>query len=172
MCPIEECISNRAYYTLSQDYIVLPERVQFPDQKLFYGTSLHEMAHSTGHPDRLKRYGHIVKNQNKEYAKEELVAELSSALMGYYLGIETYMREDHISYMKSWLEELRKDSGYLMDILSDVIQVIKYMCEHLKYNPFEEIKKPDVNLTESKTTISGQNALQKLFSIEELMIQD
>lgn len=143
VCPIQERLSNRAYYSPSEDKIVLPYKMQFPDKKAFYGTALHEMTHSTGHENRLKRIKKGTSKGTDEYAKEELVAELSAALMGFYLGIETTIREDHASYLKSWLDALHKDNSFLMDVLTDVIQAVKYMCIHLEFNPFGEFVKPD-----------------------------
>ena len=169
ICPIEERLSNRAYYSVSGDRIVLPQKHQFPDQKSFYATELHEMAHSTGHPQRLNRIKRTAKDHQDNYAKEELVAELSAALMGYYLGIEVRIREDHTSYLKNWLEELRKDNTYLMDILSDVIQVVKYICKHLAYNPFEQAEK--IN-TVSSIKKSRKESIPELFAIDELILLD
>ena len=143
VCPIQARLSNRAYYSPSEDKIVLPYKTQFPDKRAFYGTALHEMTHSTGHEDRLKRIKKGASKGTDDYAKEELVAELSAALMGFYLGIETTIREDHASYLKSWLEALHKDNSFLMDVLTDVIQAVKYMCIQMKFNPFGEFVKPD-----------------------------
>jgi len=144
VCPINEKLSNRAYYSSSEDKIVLPYKTQFPDKRAFYGTALHEMAHSTGHEDRLKRIKKGVSKCTDDYSKEELVAELSSALMGCYLGMETTIREDHACYLKYWLGALHKENGFLMDVLSDVVQAVKYMCIHMEFNPFGEFVHPDI----------------------------
>ena len=142
VCPIEQKLSNRAYYSPSLDRIVLPFKQQFVTGETFYGTALHEITHSTGHESRLKRLQKGTSKGSDNYAKEELVAELSSALMGYYLGMETCIREDHASYLKHWLEALHKENTFLMDVLTDVIQAVKYICTHLGFNPFETGGKP------------------------------
>ena len=164
VCPINEKLSNRAYYSPSKDKIVLPYKTQFPDGKAFYGTALHEMVHSTGHENRLRRIKKGASKGTDEYAKEELVAELSSALMGYYLGIETSIREDHASYLKNWLEALRKESCFLMDVLTDVIQAVKYMCIQMEFNPFGEFVKPD-------TIVSAKQHKEEVFN-NELVVVD
>ena len=46
---------DRAYYHMKRDEIVLPERGQFPDANNYYQTALHELGHSTGHPERMNR---------------------------------------------------------------------------------------------------------------------
>lgn len=138
ICPIEERLSDRAYYSPDRDRIVLPYRTQFPEAEAFYATALHEMSHSTGHESRLKRFKKGASRGTDDYAREELVAELSSALTGYYLGIEAVIRQDHAAYLKHWLEALHKESGFLMDILSDVVQAVKYICIQMEFNPFGE----------------------------------
>ncbi|MFV0329208.1 MAG: ArdC family protein [Dysgonomonas sp.] len=143
VCPIETRFSNRAYYTPGQDRIVLPLKEQFHSGESYYGTAMHEMIHSTGHETRLKR---LKRNQSDDdYAKEELVAELSSALMGFYMGMETTLRDDHATYLKGWLEALNGKPAFLMDVLADVVQAVKFMCTHLGYNPFETEPMPSDN---------------------------
>lgn len=138
VCPIYEKPSGRAYYSSVEDHIILPGRGQFPDGESFYSIALHEMKHSTGHESRLDRIKKSMRKGTAAYAREELVAELSSALLGYYFGIETRIRNDHASYLKYWLGALHKDNGFLMDVLADVVQAVKYICLHLDYNPFEK----------------------------------
>lgn len=158
-CPVHERLSNRAYYSSSEDRIVLPYRTQFPDKRAFWAVALHEMAHSAGHESRLNR---IKKGAGKgtDYAREELIAELSAALMGFYLGMETTIRDDHAAYLKYWLEALDRDSGFLMDVLSDVVQCVKYMCTYLRYNPF------DTGVPDAKTPA----ALEQRVWTDELVI--
>ena len=54
-CPIKVQYSDSAYYSPSSDHIICPQREQFPQGAEYYGTLLHEMAHSTGSPQRLNR---------------------------------------------------------------------------------------------------------------------
>ncbi|MDH6310895.1 antirestriction protein ArdC [Dysgonomonas sp. PFB1-18] len=165
VCPVEQQFSNRAYYSPAQDRIVLPYKYQFTTGESFYGTALHEMTHSTGHKDRLNRLKAGSVKGSDNYAREELVAELSAALMGYYLGIETYIREDHTSYLKYWLGALQQDAGFLMEVLSDVVQAVKFICNRLNFNPFEQEQ------AETKV-LPKENKKQKLFAFDELMVID
>ena len=78
-CPIKVQYSDSAYYSPSSDHIICPQREQFPQGAEYYGTLLHEMAHSTGSPQRLNRtFGSFF--GDALYAREELVAELTAAL--------------------------------------------------------------------------------------------
>ena len=53
--PTRHVAGDRAYYHLKHDEIVLPERGQFPSANHYYQTALHELGHSTGHPERMNR---------------------------------------------------------------------------------------------------------------------
>jgi antirestriction protein ArdC len=98
---------DRAYYDSLADYIRVPPQPAFFDQINYYRTCLHELGHWTGHVTRLARdltgsFG------SHKYAREELVAEMTSAFLCAALGIAPTVR--HADYIGSWLEVLREDS--------------------------------------------------------------
>ncbi|WEK02174.1 MAG: zincin-like metallopeptidase domain-containing protein [Candidatus Sphingomonas phytovorans] len=98
---------DRAFYAPALDAIVVPPQPAFFDQINYYRTALHELTHATGHPSRLNReltasFG------SKDYAREELVAEMGSAFLCAALGIVPTVR--HADYLGSWLAVLREDS--------------------------------------------------------------
>jgi antirestriction protein ArdC len=99
---------GRAYYRPGTDSIQLPDFVDFDNAVAYYGTALHELVHWTGAEKRLDRN---LKNTDlgKDYAREELVAELGAAFATASLGIENTPREDHASYLTSWLKVLKED---------------------------------------------------------------
>lgn len=131
LCPIHLRYSECAAYSPTADRIVCPEKRQFPQGAAFYTTLLHEMSHSTGHPARLNRplgneYG------SAEYAREELVAELTAALCGALLGLSAAPREENAAYLKGWLEKLRAEPTYLFDILVDANKAARMIDEQLE----------------------------------------
>ena len=98
---------DKAYYVPSVDYVQVPPQPAFYDQINFYRTALHELCHASGHPSRLNRnltnaFG------SKDYAREELIAEMGSAFLCAALGIVPTVR--HADYIASWLEVLREDN--------------------------------------------------------------
>lgn len=100
---------GRAYYRPSTDEIQMPVFESFVDAPAYYGTALHELAHWSGAPCRLDRTkGKLF--GDPAYAFEELVAELSAAFLSADLGIATEPREDHASYIASWLKALKADN--------------------------------------------------------------
>ncbi|HEX7854643.1 MAG TPA: zincin-like metallopeptidase domain-containing protein [Sphingobium sp.] len=98
---------THAYYAPDPDFIQVPPQPAFFDQINYYRTALHELTHATGHPSRL---GRKLLNSfgSKDYAREELVAEMGSAFLCAALGIVPTVR--HADYLGSWLDVLREDN--------------------------------------------------------------
>lgn len=119
VCPIKPQHQDNAYYSISKDMIVIPEKSQFVDGESFYGTLFHEMTHSTGIESRLNRIKPSAFGSN-EYAREELVAELGSALVSQRYGISKHVKEDSAAYLKSWLDSLKESPDFIKTTLLDV----------------------------------------------------
>lgn len=119
ICPIKPENQDRAYYSVSKDHIVVPTKEQFVDGESFYGTLLHEMTHSTGAESRLGRLKACTFG-DKDYAREELVAELGSALICQQNGIQKHVKGDSAAYLKSWLTELEESPDFIRTVMSDV----------------------------------------------------
>ena len=119
VCPISLEHQDSAYYSIAKDAIVLPEKSQFINGKTFYGTLLHEMMHSTGAEGRLDRIKPAAFG-SKEYAREELVAELGSALVASQYGIAKTIKEDSAQYIDHWLRVLKESPEFLKTTLLDV----------------------------------------------------
>lgn len=118
-CPIKLQHQDNAYYSISKDMIVLPEKAQFVDGESFYGTLFHEMTHSTGSESRLNRIKPSAFG-SEEYGREELVAELGSALVAQRYGISKNVKEESAAYLKSWLNSLKESPDFIKTTLLDV----------------------------------------------------
>lgn len=101
---------DRAFYNRNTDSIHLPARAAFKTAGDYYGTALHELAHWTGHPQRLNRetLNETYRFGDMEYAKEELRAELSSVFLMAERGIP-HNPDSHTAYLSAWLKSLRDD---------------------------------------------------------------
>lgn len=119
LCPIASEPIDKAFYRSSEDKIYVPLKSQFYTGEGFYGTLLHEMAHSTGIESRL---GRELKNifGSPKYAKEELVAELTSAVTCRSLGIVSGIREENAQYLKNWLGAISEEPKFIYSVLADV----------------------------------------------------
>lgn len=130
-----------AYYSPAKDIVVLPTKAQFrihpddpeecfKDGQEYYGTALHEMAHSTGHPSRLDRLKPAAFG-SPEYAKEELVAELTSAMVGNTLGFDRRISDNNVAYLQNWTSALRKEPKFIVSVMSDVNKASRITIENI-----------------------------------------
>ena len=104
---------SSAYYEPVADRITMPPVSLFDGYDQFCATLSHELGHWSGHKSRLNR---DLKNRfgSAAYAAEELVAELSSAILGAELGLPVGHLDNHASYIASWLKLLKKDDRAIL----------------------------------------------------------
>ena len=138
---IEKVISNSgapifydggsmAFYRPSTDDIHLPAIEQFKTKQDYYATALHEIAHSTGHESRLNR--NLNNNfGSKEYAKEELRAEISSIFMQAELGlkIDGQVMENHGAYVQGW-KEIAQEPNNLFEVINEAKDITDYIKDN------------------------------------------
>lgn len=118
-CPINLKQGDDAYYSISKKKIVMPKYEQFRDGESFYSNTFHEMAHSTGCEELLNRL-EPAKFGSDDYAREELVAELTAALVSLHFGMQKHICEDSAAYIKSWLKSLKENPSFIKTVLADV----------------------------------------------------
>ncbi len=125
-------LGQAAYYP-TLDSIHIAPRSTFRSDESFTRVLLHEMTHSTGHPDALARdlggsFG------TASYAQEELVAELGALFCSADLGIQgaemdgTFY-DNHVSYLKSWMAALEDDPSYLFKAASKAEKADTFIME-------------------------------------------
>jgi len=102
-----------AYYEPLADRITMPPSELFDAYEHYYATLAHELSHWTGHSSRLDRN---LKNRfgTEAYAAEELVAELSAAILGAELGLPVAHLDHHASYIAAWLDLLKSDERAIL----------------------------------------------------------
>lgn len=141
LCPIQaDKRQDGAYYSPSRDIVVLPMKAQFntgttPDEIYrdgmeFYSTMLHEMTHSTMTPERLNRemggkFG------DPKYAKEELVAELTAAMISHSMGFDSQITDNSAAYLDSWIGVLKKEPKFIVSIMADVNKASDLILDHI-----------------------------------------
>ena len=119
-----------AFYSPKRDEVSVPPRGQFPDEKGYYGTLLHEIGHATGAEKRLNREG-ITGNHrfgSEGYAKEELHAELFSVFMAAQTGIP-HDETQHKAYIQSWAEALKKDKNEIFRAAAEAGKAVDYVLD-------------------------------------------
>lgn len=141
LCPINaDKQEDGAYYSPSRDIVVLPMKAQFnigntPEDTYrggmeFYSTMLHEMTHSTMTPERLNRemggrFG------DPKYAKEELVAELTAAMISHSMGFDSKITDNSAAYLDSWIGVLKKEPKFIVSIMADVNKASDLILDHV-----------------------------------------
>lgn len=141
LCPIKaDTRQDGAYYSPSRDIVVLPMKAQFntgatPDEVYrdgmeFYSTMLHEMTHSTMTPERLNRemggkFG------DPKYAKEELVAELTAAMISQSMGFDSMVSDNSAAYLNSWIGALKKEPKFIVSVMADVNKASDMILDHV-----------------------------------------
>ena len=118
---------DRAYYSVDGDYIQMPVIEAFRDAESFYATLAHESAHWTRHTSRLDRCFGRKAWGDEGYAREELVAELASAFLSADLGITPETREDHASYIASWLTVLKNDKRAIFSAAAHAQKAVDFL---------------------------------------------
>ena len=123
---------DRAFYQLDKDRVVMPPREQFGDAGRYYRTALHEVAHATGHPDRMDRQSlqDAVKAGpgSQSYAREELRAEISSMMTNTELGIGHDSRHGS-AYVGSWVQALEEHPKEIVDAAHDAQAISARMLD-------------------------------------------
>ena len=112
--------SDKAWYSPSNDVVGMPARGLFHSSEEYYATEFHELAHSTGHAKRLHRenFDNPVSFGSESYSKEELIAEMTAAMLCGIAGIEQRILENSAAYLKTWIARLKSDSRLLVSAAS------------------------------------------------------
>ena len=118
---------NRAYYAIDADYVRMPPFETFRDAESHAATLAHELTHWTRHETRLNREFGRKRWGDEGYAMEELVAELGSAFLCADLQITPEVRDDHASYIESWLKVLKDDKRAVFSAASHASKAVDFL---------------------------------------------
>jgi antirestriction protein ArdC len=137
--------ANKAFYSPSLDQIGMPPRNAFPEQREYFSTLFHEMAHSTGAAKRLNREGITKPGKSfgdEDYSQEELCSEFSASMLCGAVGIQPSVVANSAAYVKHWLEVLKASDNkkVLMKAISDAQKA----CDHIRGTQFAEPLTPKV----------------------------
>lgn len=94
----------------------------------YYGTLYHELGHSTGHITRLNRLKKTAHFGNAEYSREELVAELTSAILCSHTGIDSdKLTSNNAAYIGSWLKAIKSDINMVLVAAAKAEKAAEYI---------------------------------------------
>ena len=140
VCKINTVEGAGAFYSPTKDEITVPLKAQFnihdtpeevyKDGMEYYSSIVHEMAHPTGVEKRLGRdmEGHF---GDPKYAKEELVAELTAAMVGNTMGFDKRILDNNAKYVDGWMDTLKKEPRFILSVMADVNKASKMILDHV-----------------------------------------
>lgn len=126
--------SAQPHYSPRSDKIGLPYPERFISRDAFYAVAMHELAHWSGAPHRLNRdlsgaFG------SESYAREEMVAEVASHVIGVELQIG-HDPHQHAAYIHHWMRIAKEDPSYLYTAASQAEKVCDFIgLERFRFEP-------------------------------------
>lgn len=157
-------IGDKAFYQPSNDTLNMPLIHAFSSEAFYYSTFFHEMTHSTGAEKRLKR-DFSGKFGSKNYAYEELIAELGAVFLCSESGILFHVRDNSAKYLQSWnrklVDELENDNRFFLKASAQAQKATNHILGREIVNkeiPIknEKIVKKIVTRVKKKTTVRDQ----------------
>jgi antirestriction protein ArdC len=129
------------------DFIQLPPKERYSPPGAFYETALHELAHWS---EIRTGWNHA----KQGYPLGELAAEIASCYLATELGVpQGEGLENHVSYLKSWLENMRNDPRFIFIASTQASKATDYLLAFVRPAEVESEEE-----TESVVGIAGQAA--------------
>lgn len=120
---------GQAYFRPSTDSICVPKIEHFDTSEHYYATVFHEMIHSTAKAYRCNRpldgkFG------NDVYSKEELVAEMGSAILYQMCGIASDLLIDNsVAYLQNWMSAIGGDKKLIVQAAGKAQKAVNYILQ-------------------------------------------
>lgn len=129
---VERILRPSASYNPISDVVNVPPTVNYKSLMELCGSFAHEFAHSTGHQNRLNRdlTGHF---GDAEYAREELIAEISAGMIAGHLGFAYQFDKQVLAYLKSWLRaipEAKEKGKLLLSVCKEAQKATDWVISH------------------------------------------
>ena len=117
---------DRAFYSPVTDHIQMPPMAAFHSATGWSNTIVHELAHWSGGESRLNR---DLRNRfgSHDYAREELRAEISSAMVGAELGLPDQDLPNTAAYVADWIARLRSDRKEVFRAAAEAQRIADYL---------------------------------------------
>lgn len=162
--------SAQPHYAYRADKIGMPFPERFISTEAFYATLTHELAHWTGHESRLARdmtgaFG------SESYAREEMVAETASHIMGVELGIG-HDPTQHAAYIHHWMNIAKEDPSFVYTAAAAAEKVCDFIgLERFRFEPMvpdpeqeqtQDVEYVPVPALEQATVVAARAPVQEL----------
>lgn len=169
--PVYTFVGDKAYYQPLTDKLNMPNIKAFKNEAFYYSTYFHEITHSTGHSKRLNRGNDTrvrdgSERDKKEYAFEELVAELGAVFMCSEAGILFHTKENSAKYLKGWndalVNELENDNRFFLKASAQSQKAVNYILG--RNTDTEEVKTPKEPISKNTSKKPGKKKVKNKVS--------
>ena len=115
---------SQASYNRASDVVTVPKKESFESEAEYYCTLFHEIAHSTQHISRLDR---DKTKEDNTYSMEELVAEMTSAMLCGVAGIENQIINNSAAYIKDWSKQFKDNDKMVVEAAQKAQKAADYI---------------------------------------------
>ena len=119
-------------YVPTLDLVRMPAVEEIASTDEYYSTVFHELAHSTGHPHRLCRFGVDAGRfeSQEDYSKEELVAEITSALLCHGCGVDSQSSiKNSAAYIQGWSRFIQEEGDAFLSAVNQAYKARAFILE-------------------------------------------
>jgi antirestriction protein ArdC len=120
---------TKACYNPIEDIVKMPNKSAFVNQEEYFSVLFHEATHSTGLETRLNRETLTTPAAfgSKNYAREELIAEMGAAYLCGISGIVHVTLENSAAYIHGWRDSISKDSKLVVLAAAQAQKAVNYI---------------------------------------------
>lgn len=156
-CPIVQMDGGVASYNRAVRFIELPRKELFQDERNFYNTLLHTMAHSAIVEQAVASY----KGDGDplaDVARLNLSSELAAAVVAGRLGLSQTLSDSNLRYMREWTQVLSDDPSIIRQVTRDSRHAVQLISEQVGIREPQSI---------DLCTALGKELLQSKFNTKE-----
>ena len=120
-------------YAPATDVVNRPPKDHFISQDEYYSAFFHELAHSTGHNKRLFRFdaAQVCYESKEEYSKEELVADITAALLCHGCGVNSQASiKNSAAYLQGWSKFIQDSAQAFTAAVSQSYKALDLIFDH------------------------------------------
>ena len=128
---IDHNFRGQGFYRPSTHSICIPPIDQFTNPNSYYEVIFHELIHWTAKD--LKRESSN-DHESKEYAFEELVAEIGSSYLCSLCGIDSEI-ENQASYIQGWLKRFEDDNTFIIKASTHAKKAVNHLLNNSEAVP-------------------------------------
>lgn len=119
-------------YVPAIDAVRMPSVDEVLTTDEYYSTYFHELAHSTGHPRRLCRFGTDIGRfeSKEEYSKEELIAEITAAMLCHGSGVDSQSSiKNSAAYIQGWSRFIKEEAEAFLAAVNQAYKARAFILE-------------------------------------------